>query len=48
MASSAYISEGGMALTNSAALQVGERAALRLTLAGTEVTATFKRGGLLK
>ena len=38
MATSANISEDGMALTNSPALQVGERVVLRLTLPGTQVT----------
>jgi len=41
MATSANISEGGMALTNTTGLQVGERVALRLTVPGLEETATI-------
>jgi CheY-like chemotaxis protein len=39
MATSANISEGGMALTTTLALQVGERVDLRLTLPGLQETA---------
>ncbi len=41
VASSINISEGGMALASSFPLQVGERVSLRLTLPGTEGTATI-------
>jgi DNA-binding response OmpR family regulator len=41
VATSVNISEGGMALTSSARLQVGERVNLELTLPGTELTATM-------
>jgi c-di-GMP-binding flagellar brake protein YcgR len=39
MATSANISEGGMALTTAPGLQVGERVDLRLTLPGLQDTA---------
>lgn len=39
MATSVNISEGGIALTNTVGLKVGDRVALRLTLPGTEVAA---------
>ena len=42
MATSANISEDGMAIANAPALQVGERIALRLTLPGSEVTARIQ------
>jgi CheY-like chemotaxis protein len=42
MATSANISEDGMALANAPALQVGERIALRLTLPESEVTARIQ------
>jgi Tfp pilus assembly protein PilZ len=41
VATSVNVSEGGMALASSVRLQVGERVILKLTLPGTQRTATM-------